>query len=245
MSAEEPQRRANFVSDFFREQAKSYSENTGASFYWHYIEKPAFDKHLQDLYKVDTRALDAGCGSGKTIQHLIDRGIDPSNIVGIDLSLDMLKIGRKKSPGVKLVQSDLADVSLSDGRFDLVTCSMVFHYLDEDGLQNALGGFHRLLKDGGVLFYVVTHPVRIVSKNLAEYQNSGWRTERTPWGADAPFFHRRTADILNATLRAGFAIEVVDEPPVSKEGEWVDPEEYQKYCSYGASRLVVRARKNS
>src|SRR3972149_4725290 len=123
MSAEEPQRRANFVSDFFREQAKSYSENTGASFYWHYIEKPAFDKHLQDLYKVDTRALDAGCGSGRTIQHLIDRGIDPSNIIGLDLSLDMLKIAAKKLPGVKLIQADLANAPLPHERFDLITSS--------------------------------------------------------------------------------------------------------------------------
>ena len=244
MSFEAPLGRGNSISDFYREQAKSYSEFSEVSFSWRYIERPAFDRHLGDLYKADMQTLDAGCGSGRTIQHLIDRGINPTNIIGLDLSLDMLKIAAKKLPGVKLIQTDLADAPLPHERFDLVTSSMVFHYLDESGLQRTLDNFHRLLRNGGVLFYVVTHPVRMVSTNLAEYQTSGWRRSSTPWGADSPFFHRKTADILNATLNAGFTIEVVDEPPVSKEGEQADPQEYQKYISYGASRLVVRAKKN-
>ncbi|MBI2327432.1 class I SAM-dependent methyltransferase [Candidatus Curtissbacteria bacterium] len=231
------------IARVYSEQAKSYIDFAPTSFSWQFIEKPAFDRHLRDLCRPQVRVLDAGCGSGRIIEHLINNGIQPDNVTGVDISQNMLDEARKKLPEVKLIQADLVDADLPTNHFDLITAAMVFHYLDEEGLKRMMANFHKWLKSDGVLFYVTTHPIRIVNDNLSLYQKRGWRNEKTPWGSETPFFHRTTADFINETISAGFTIDMIDEPDVAKEGERTNPEEYSKYTSFGASRLVVRARK--
>src|SRR3990167_8076327 len=219
------------IARVYSEQAKSYTEFAPSSFSWQFIEKPAFDKHIRDFYKQNVRIL----------EHLISNGVRPSNITGVEINQEMLDEAKKKLPEVNLVQADIIGANLEANHFDLITAAMVFHYLDEEGLKRAMANFYRWLKNDGVLFYVTTHPIRIVNGNLAQYHERGWRNEKTPWGTETPFFHRTTADFINETIGAGFKIETIDEPAVAEEGKQANLEEYNKYTSFGASRLVIKA----
>lgn len=168
------------IARVYSEQAKSYIEFAPTSFSWQFIEKPAFDKYISDFYKANVRILDAGCGSGRILAHLISNGVQPSNITGVDISREMLDEAKKKLPEVKLMQADLTEANLPANHFDLITAAMVFHYLDEEGLKRAMANFYKWLKNDGILFYVTTHPMRIVNDNLSLYQKRGWRYEKTP-----------------------------------------------------------------
>ncbi|HEY5006328.1 MAG TPA: class I SAM-dependent methyltransferase, partial [Ktedonobacteraceae bacterium] len=48
--------------------------------------------------------LDAGCGGGRDCRACAERGF---RVIGIDLSVEMLKIARSMAPGCEFQQTDL------------------------------------------------------------------------------------------------------------------------------------------
>lgn len=227
--------------DLFKNQAGEYANFAKDSFSWKYIEKVALDKHLAPLLKNDWKVLDAGCGEGKFIQYLISKKIKEENIIGVDINEELISIARKRFPRAKFITSDIAARYLSFENLDLIASSEVFHFLDENQWDETLKHFYLWLKKGGILFYIVTHPVRFVHKNLREYFKRDWFIFDSPWGVKIPHFHKTVGDYINATIKAGFALEIVDEPEVLKEGK-KSPDEYRKYTSF-PSRLAIRAKK--
>jgi SAM-dependent methyltransferase len=98
------------------------------------------------------RALDAGCGTGKSIEPLLRRGFE---VTGCDLSQGMLDVAAVKlGARVALRRCDLR--SLPElGCFDLVTClDDVLNYLtDPAALGGALAGLRRNMAPGGLLLF--------------------------------------------------------------------------------------------
>jgi SAM-dependent methyltransferase len=61
--------------------------------------------------------LELACGTGSVLKQLQAQ----YDVVGVDLSDEMLAIARRKVPGVRLVRSDMRTVDLGE-RFDVVLC---------------------------------------------------------------------------------------------------------------------------
>jgi SAM-dependent methyltransferase len=98
------------------------------------------------------RALDAGCGTGKSFLPLLERGFD---VTACDCSQSMLDLAAAKVQGeVPLHCCDLRELGAL-GEFDLITClDDVANYITEpDELGAALGGLARNLRPGGVLVF--------------------------------------------------------------------------------------------
>jgi SAM-dependent methyltransferase len=99
-----------------------------------------------------TRALDAGCGTGKSFLPLLARGFE---VTACDQSPAMLEVAADKAGGeVELWCADLRRLDRL-GEFDLITClDDVANYLTEpDDLTAALRGLARNLRPGGVLVF--------------------------------------------------------------------------------------------
>lgn len=63
------------------------------------------------------KVLDAGCGAGRMVNYL--QSLSPSlDVVGIDLSTEMVTLARSAHPTVEFNQADLADTRLSHSEFD-------------------------------------------------------------------------------------------------------------------------------
>lgn len=75
------------------------------------------------------RVLDVGCGEGFTLKKLQERKIGKDN-VGIDNSIDAIKIGKKIYPELDLQKGSIYDIQFKDGDFDLVLCTEVLEHLD-------------------------------------------------------------------------------------------------------------------
>lgn len=96
--------------------------------------------------------LDAGCGTGKSLEAFLDLGFRG---VGCDVSAGMLASARHRiGDRAPLVHADVRALPAL-GRFDLVTCvDDVLNYMDdEDDLVRALGGLRANLGDRGVLLF--------------------------------------------------------------------------------------------
>lgn len=96
------------------------------------------------------RILEVGCGTGRNLRSL--RRIFPdADITGVDLSDDMLKIARRKTNGVKLIQQAY-DAPVA-GNFDLILFSYALTMFNP-GWKNALQAAKADLSPGGLLAIV-------------------------------------------------------------------------------------------
>ena len=92
------------------------------------------------------RVLDVGAGTGVSTEEL---GRSGAYAVGADLSIGMLRAGRRARPAVPLLAGDALKLPFPDGAFDAVTISFALRNVtDVDG---ALGELARVTRPGGRL----------------------------------------------------------------------------------------------
>ena len=104
---------------------------------------PAWDVAVYDRYEAERarpsrdliarladlkprRILDLGCGSGLSTVELA-RAFPDAELIGVDLSPDMLKAAAKRLPKVRFLQGDAASYDASG--FDLVFANALFHWV--------------------------------------------------------------------------------------------------------------------
>ena len=92
--------------------------------------------------------LDVACGTG-THAGLLREWYQ---VEGTDLNADMLKVARKKHPGIRFTKSDMRSFDLGR-QFDVVTClfSAIGYMKTRTELQKAIRSMSRHLLAGGVL----------------------------------------------------------------------------------------------
>ena len=176
---------------------------------YHQVSNPQFEWGLKVLERVqmcgNEHAMDAGCGSGRLTEKLLDR-LPEGSVVGIDLSQNMLDQASEhlKPYGgrVTLVRGDLANLPFTN-EFDGIFSTACFHWVKD---HNALfASLARSLKPGGWLIAQCggganLRDVRTRAKKLMDSPKyvSYFRNFENPWEyADA----ETTADRMG---RAGF-----------------------------------------
>jgi ubiquinone/menaquinone biosynthesis C-methylase UbiE len=92
--------------------------------------------------------LDVACGTGRHATMLCKE----YKVQGVDINANMLKIARKKLPGVRFTQGDMRSFDLYR-QFDVVTClfSAIGYMTTKADLQTAVKNMSRHLALGGVL----------------------------------------------------------------------------------------------
>ena len=102
-----------------------------------------------------TNIVDIATGTGDVAISMATN-IPTSQIVGIDLSEEMLKVAQQKiehfsiKPNIRLLCEDAENLSLSSNTFDVVTIS--FGIRNFENIVKGLSECHRILKEGGSLF---------------------------------------------------------------------------------------------
>lgn len=98
--------------------------------------------------RVGATWLDVACGTGRHLEFL--RCHHP--VQGIDSSRAMLRVARRRLPGVRLELADMRDFR-SDRRFDVLSClfSAIGHLSTKNEVRRTYANFARHLKPGGVI----------------------------------------------------------------------------------------------
>jgi ubiquinone/menaquinone biosynthesis C-methylase UbiE len=73
------------------------------------------------------QALDVACGTGQSTKAL---AAITKNVMGLDVSEEMLVYARADNPGITFIQSPAESLPFEDDRFDLMTVSLAFHWFD-------------------------------------------------------------------------------------------------------------------
>lgn len=111
-------------------------------------------------------ALDAGCGSGRYLKALQDRG---AVAMGVDLSEAMLS--RARMVGARIVRGDLCALPFEDRSLDLVVCGLALG--DVEALDVALAEMSRVLRPGGSVIYSVVHPAGAAAGWSRTFESNG------------------------------------------------------------------------
>lgn len=103
-----------------------------------------------------TRALDFGCGAGRSTRFLRKLGFD---VTGVDVSEDMLRIAHAKDPSgdYRLVPGDNFDV-LDVGAFDLVLSAFTFDNIPGVMKAGIFCDLRKLLTPNGTIVSIVSSP---------------------------------------------------------------------------------------
>ncbi len=115
------------------------------------------------------RALDIGCGTGRTVYEL-----SPffQTVFGIDISSGMIEVAKARCrdrPNVVLDQSDVRDLAFADGSLDYIVSHTTFHHLRDD-LVPTLQRVKQMVKPGGKVVFI-----DIIAKGLMKRHASAVR----------------------------------------------------------------------
>lgn len=133
-----PYERADVYHDFYHGRAKDYRAEADALVAIARRHTP----HAATL-------LDVACGTGS---HLAALAGSFREVVGVDLSADMLAVAARTDPGWELHQADMRQLSL-DRNFDVVTClfGSTGYLVDQAELDRTIANLAGLLTPGGTL----------------------------------------------------------------------------------------------
>jgi demethylmenaquinone methyltransferase/2-methoxy-6-polyprenyl-1,4-benzoquinol methylase len=99
------------------------------------------------------RIADVACGTGDMIGYWRSRAkikhITLENVVGVDPSVGMLEVAKKKLPDTKFLNAPATAIPLEDESVDIISISYGIRNVVERDV--ALKEFHRVLKKGGLL----------------------------------------------------------------------------------------------
>jgi ubiquinone/menaquinone biosynthesis C-methylase UbiE len=100
------------------------------------------------------RVVDVGCGTGNLLPLLIGAAPRIDGYVGVDLSLEMLRVACGKASSAAGIQTgfvaaDVGKLPLHDGSFDTAVSASALHYWDD--VAAGLAEIRRVLRPGGRL----------------------------------------------------------------------------------------------
>jgi SAM-dependent methyltransferase len=117
--------------------------------WWYRGRREIIHAELDRLALPDpARVLDAGCGSGRTLQELVRYGA----VEGVELNEDAAKMAAERGDGEVKV-GRLEDLPWGQDTFDLIVCLDVIEHTPDDGLT--LRELRRVCKPGGWLLVTV------------------------------------------------------------------------------------------
>ena len=96
--------------------------------------------------------LDIGCSSGKLLESLIEKGADPNQVLGIDISPEGIEACQAKGLTNTFVM-DATSVDLPAGSFDVIIASDCLEHIQQD--EAALQNWYKLLRPDGIMIVFV------------------------------------------------------------------------------------------
>lgn len=230
------------MAKLYNQQAWHFAKFAPSSFTFVHVERPAYDKHVRMHCWPDKKVLDIGSGAGRMAHYLTSRGVKPENIVGVEISSELVEIARQEVPKAIFICGDARKLDLPEASFDLITSHMVLEFLDDVGLADVLKNVHRWLKPHGVFCAITTHPHKMTASNGVNQK--GWFDTSAPWGDYIiQNWYRIKQDFVNVVAISGLTLKILEDLRVPSEAEKSNPERYAHYKALDPIRLILKAQK--
>lgn len=164
------------------------------------LEAVSLRQTLDDMHF--RHCLEIGCGTGKNTVWLASIA---DNVLGIDLSENMLKKARAKGfpPHVYFQQADiLADWTFAKAAYDLITFSLVLEHIED--LNGIFEKVAQHLSENGIVYIGELHPFK-------QYQGSKARFETEQGETVVTCYAHNVSDFFAAANKAGLTLRYLQE----------------------------------
>ena len=169
------------------------------------LDKKHLDKILLQSFALENmqkgKLLDLGCGPGQTTKFLFDAGV--KEIVGIDLSPEMVAIAKKLNPNLNFEVGDMLKLHFADNSIGAAIAFYSIVHFAYDQISIAFKDINRVMIPGGQFlfsFHVGTEPIHL--DNFLDQ----------PVNIDFYFFD--TARITSLLTETGFnIIDIIEREP--------------------------------
>ena len=150
------------------------------------------------------RAVDVACGTGRHLARLVQLGHE---VVGVDQSVEMLRVVRQQMPEARLWLGAMGRLPVRSASTDLTVCSLVLEH--ESDPESAIAELARVTRFGGRVLISDVHPFAILLDHQAQFERaSGKRVLIRAY----PHFHGRLLELFS---RNGLLVEQCIEPTIS------------------------------
>jgi SAM-dependent methyltransferase len=126
-----------------------------ANTYYHELEHKPFDRLALRRFAEENRnkgkIADLGCGCGHTTKFLHDLGNE--NLLGIDLSPEMVKIAQKLNPNINFETGNMLNLARANEEFGAVLAFYAIVHLDYAEIEQAFAEIFRVLKPSGQFLF--------------------------------------------------------------------------------------------
>ncbi|MDD5071531.1 MAG: methyltransferase domain-containing protein [Patescibacteria group bacterium] len=130
-------------------QASSVYDKIAEPYAKEFSKPSEYIEEFLALLPKDAKILDVGCGVGVDAGFMESEGFE---IIGIDLSKEMLNIARQKFPQIDFRQQDIRTLDFPPNSFDgiLASCSLI--HIPKKDVPALLEKFHQILKKDGAIY---------------------------------------------------------------------------------------------
>jgi 2-polyprenyl-3-methyl-5-hydroxy-6-metoxy-1,4-benzoquinol methylase len=122
--------------------------------------------YFSDLLPENASVLDMACGPGNITHYLLSRRPD-LNILGIDLSKNMVALAKQNNPTAKFQVMDCRQIATLYKKYNAIVCAFCLPYLPKEEATQLIKDAVTLTNDNGALY---------LSTIEEDYSNSGPQT---------------------------------------------------------------------
>lgn len=136
---------------------------------------------------------DFGCGTGQTTKYLYDNGV--KDIIGIDLSPEMVNVARRLSPEIKFDTGDLLNIAFPQEYLGSVLAFYAIVHFTIDQVRTCFREINRVLKTNGEFLFAFHVGDEVVHFDKAHNKE-----------IDVDLFFFKTDDIVALLSETGFRV---------------------------------------
>ncbi|MCB9252847.1 MAG: class I SAM-dependent methyltransferase [Flavobacteriales bacterium] len=138
------------ILDCYNKTAVNYAEKFKDEFEWKHFDKLLLGTFCKENLRAG-RMIDLGCGPGQSTKFVYDSGL--KNILGTDLSEEMVKVASNLFPEIEFETADMLKLNYSESTFGSAIAFYSIVHFDYSQVRRALSEVKRvLIPKGQILF---------------------------------------------------------------------------------------------
>lgn len=175
-----------------------------------------FERYKEELK--DGKILDLGCGNGRNLRYIAQKGF---KTYGIDISKEALtqlkETLEKEKLKAEIQQGSFYNLPYADKTFDCVVSMSVLQHNDWEGAKRSFAEISRVLKDGGLFLLRVRSTKRSLPEKRKDIRDHGI-TYIPETGSKAGIILHNYSEEEIRELASKNSLEIVDMKEETKEG---------------------------